>query len=155
MMFMTHGLVKRGDEIWQYAGGHAGNGVNYHSAWVKQPNSPLWRFVQRLDGFVAAEAEYTGGSMKTRPLRFEGKRLLLNIDTGATGYAGVGLLDESGRPIPGYSADDCVYINGDFLRHPVEWLGKGTDVSALAGRTVQVEIRMRGSRLYSMQFVRD
>ncbi len=155
MMFMTLGMVKRGDEIWQYSGGHAGNGINYHSAWVRHPDSPLWRFVQRMDGFVAAEAAYTGGSLKTRPLRFDGKRLLLNIDTGATGYAQVGLLDESGKPIPGYAAEDCVYINGDFLRHPVEWLGKGTDVSALAGRVVQLEIRMRAARLFAMQFTRD
>ena len=29
-------------------------------------------------------------------------------------------------------------LNGDFLDTPVEWLGKGTDVSALAGRVVQL-----------------
>jgi hypothetical protein len=152
MMFMTHGLVRRGNEIWQYAGGHAGNGTNYHSAWEKRDRSELWRFVQRLDGFVAAEAAYAGGTMTTRPLVFEGTRLRLNIDTGATGYAQVGFLDELGRPIPGYSADECVYINGDFLDTPVEWLGKGQDVSALAGRTVQLVFRMRGARLFAMQF---
>ncbi len=80
MMFMAHGMVRRGNEIWQYAGGHPGNGVHYHSAWVRQPNSPLWRFVQRRDGFVALEAAYTGGSFTTHPLRFAGRRLVLNVD---------------------------------------------------------------------------
>jgi hypothetical protein len=34
----------------------------------------------------------------------------------------------------------------------VEWLGAGTDVSALAGRPVRLVMRMRGTRLYSLQF---
>lgn len=153
MMFMTHGLARRGNEIWQYAGGHAGNGVNYHSAWVRQEDSPLWRFVQRMDGFVAAEAPYTGGEFTTHPLRFRGRKLVLNIDTGATGYAQIGFLDGAGRPIAGFSVEDCVYINGDFLQRPVEFLERGTDVSALAGKTVRLVFRMRGARLYAMQFV--
>ncbi len=154
MLFMTHGLVRRGNEIWQYVGGHAGNGIGYHSAWVKGSPSPLWRLVQRLDGFVAAEADYTGGWLVTRPLIFEGNRLVLNIDTGAVGYAQVGFLDASGAPIPGYSVDECVYINGDYLEAEVEWLKKGKDVAELAGRTVQLVFRMRGAKLYAMQFVR-
>jgi hypothetical protein len=108
--------------------------------------------VQRLDGFVAAEADYTGGTLVTRPLRFQGKRLRLNLDTGAVGYAQVGFLDEAGRPIPGYSVDECVYINGDFIDTPVEWRERGADVSALAGRVVQVIFRLRGAKLYAMQF---
>ncbi len=155
MMLLTHGMVRRGNEIWQYAGGHSGNGVNYHSAYVRHPNSPLWRFVQRMDGFVAAEADYTGGTIKTKPLVFDGRRLRLNIDTGAVGFAQVGFADEHGKPVPGYSVDDCVYINGDYLDAPVEWLGKGTDVSQLAGRTVQLVFRMRGTKLFAMQFTSD
>jgi hypothetical protein len=107
-----------------------------------------------LDGFVAAEAVYTGGMLRTRPLKFQGSRLKLNIDTGAVGYAQVGFLDEKGNPIPGYSADECVYINGDFIDTPVEWRKGGTDVSPLQGRTVQVVFRMRGTKLYAMQFAR-
>ena len=33
----------------------------------------------------------------------------------------------------GNSVEDCVYINGDYMAGPVEWLGIGTDVSKLAG----------------------
>jgi branched-chain amino acid transport system permease protein len=56
------------------------------------------------------------------------------------------------RPVAGFGLNDCVYVNGNELRYPVEWLGKGTDVSALAGQTVRIVIRMRGARLYSLQF---
>lgn len=152
MLFVAHGMVKRGNEIWQFVGGHGGSGTAYHSPYGKEKPAPLYRYVQRLDGFIAAEAAYTGGTFTTKPFRFEGNRLELNINTGAVGYAQVGFLDENGRPIPGYSVDDCVYINGDFIAEPVEWLGTGTDVSKLAGKTVQLVFRMRSAKLFAMQF---
>jgi concanavalin A-like lectin/glucanase superfamily protein len=155
MLFVAQGMVRRGDEIWQYVGGHGGGGTAYHSRHGGQNPAPLYHYVQRLDGFVAAVSEYTGGTMKSKPLRFQGNRLLLNVDTGAVGFLQVGFEDEHGRPIPGYSVDDCIYLNGDFLRTPVEWLGKGHDVSELEGRVVQLVFRMRGARLYALQFLRE
>ncbi len=155
MYFLTHGMIRRGNQIWQYVGGHAGNGIGYHSAWGQKGPWPLIRLVQRLDGFVAAEAAYTGGMLKTRPLKFQGNRLKLNLDTGAVGYAQVGLLDENGKLIPGFSVDECIYLNGDFIDTPVEWMKRGTDVSSLEGRTVQVVFRMRGTKLHAMQFAHE
>lgn len=153
-MFMVQGLVRRGNEIWQFLTGHPGNGMNYHSAIVKKPISPVYRLVQRLDGFVAAEADYRGGTLVTRPLKFQGNRLHLNINTGAVGYAQVGFQDAEGKPIPGFSLDDCIYINGDFIDTPVEWMKRGTNVSSLQGRTVRLVFRMRGAQLYALQFTR-
>jgi hypothetical protein len=152
MLFVTHGMVRRGNEIWQFVGGHGGSGTGYHSPFAKDKPAPLYRYVQRLDGFVAAEAAYTGGSFTTKPFRFEGNRLELNIATGAVGYAQVGFIDEAGNPIPGFSVDDCIYINGDYINGPVEWLKSGTDVSKLAGKTVRLVFRMRGAKLFAMQF---
>lgn len=150
--YIAHGMVRRGDEIWQYYFGTE----EYHSSMQRdKPRRGVFRVVQRLDGFVSADTPYdTTGVLVTKPLVFEGNRLVLNIDTDATGYAQVGILDENGRPIEGFSLDDCVYINGDFIEKEVEWLRKGTDVSALEGRTVQLVFRMRGSKLFAMQFVR-
>lgn len=149
--YIAHGMVRRGDEIWQYYFGTE----EYHSNLREDdPRRGVFRVVQRLDGFVSADTPYDrAGELVTRPLVFEGDRLVLNIDTEATGYAQVGILDERGRPIPGFEVDSSVYINGDFIEKEVEWLGKGTDVSELAGRTIQLVFRMRGSKLYAMQFV--
>jgi hypothetical protein len=47
-----------------------------------------------------------------------------------------------------------VYINGDFLETEVEWMGRGSDISPLDGKPVQILFRLRGARLYAMQ-VRD
>jgi hypothetical protein len=109
--------------------------------------------VQRLDGFVSAVAPYEREiTLVTRPLTFTGSRLRLNIDTGALGYAQVGLLDANGRAIPGFAPEDCVYVNVNSVAHPVEWMGRGGDVSGLAGRVVKVILRLRGASLYALQF---
>ena len=48
-------------------------------------------------------------------------------------------------------------MKGDAIDYEVEWLGSsGTprkDASALAGKTVQLVVRMRGTSLYALQFV--
>jgi hypothetical protein len=151
--YIGSGLVRRGAQIWQYSYTRS----TYHDPYVKKAPAPdtIHRLVQRVDGFVSADAPYTGGSFTTKPLRFTGNRLLLNIDTDATGYAQVGFVDDKGAPIPGFSVDDCVYINGDAIDYEVEWLvgGKGMkDVSTLAGRSVQLVVRARGTSLYALQF---
>ncbi|UCE07560.1 MAG: hypothetical protein JSW07_05870, partial [bacterium] len=150
--YIAHGMVRWGEEIWQYYFG----AVEYHSSWKnKRSQQAVYRVVQRLDGFVSMDTPYDKiGIIKTKPLNFNAKRLLLNIDTNATGYIQVGFIDKNGIPIEGFSVDECIYINGDFIDTEVEWLNMGTDVSSLAGKTVQVVFRMRGSKLYSMQFVR-
>jgi hypothetical protein len=172
--YMAHGMIRRGDEIWQY---YFGTEI-YHSTWSKDKSkSAVYRVVQRLDGFVSADTPYEReGYLITKPLIFKGNRLLLNIDTDAAGYTQVGFLDDKGEPIPGFSVDDCIYINGDFVETEVEWFpnwrefpsmeGKKIeelasykkqfrftkDLTALEGKVVQAVFKMRGSKLYSMQF---
>ena len=148
--YIAHGMVRRGREIWQYS---FGTGF-YHSPYEQdEADRGVYRLVQRLDGFVSIDAPYDReGTFTTRPLIFEGDRLELNVDTDAAGYLQVGFTDEGGRPIEGYSVDDAVYVNGDFVDTTVEWLGRGTDVSSLAGQTVRLVFRLRGVKLYAMQF---
>ncbi len=148
--YIAVGLVRRGDEIWQYFFGDE----KYHSSWEKGDRKrAVYRVVQRLDGFVSADCPYDKDALLvTKPIVFKGNRLVLNINTSGTGYAQVGFLDENGNPIDGFSVDDCVYINGDFISKEVEWMKKGKDVSELEGKIVQVVFRMRGSKLYAMQF---
>ena len=148
-VYMAQGMVRRRSEIWQYYFGEEA----YHSTWKRDLKRAVYRVVQRVDGFVSATAPYEKtGTLITKPLVFKGNRLVLNVDTGAAGYAQVGLLDEQGKLIPGFSADDCVYINGDFVETEVEWLKKGRDLSSLQGKVVQVKFQLRGASLYSMQF---
>lgn len=149
--YISYGMIKRDNQIWQYVFCEP----HYHSPWVKyEDKRAVIRLVQRLDGFVSIDSPYEKETtVVTKPLVFDGSKLTLNIDTDATGYAQVGFLDENGNPIDGFSVDDCVYINGDFISKEVEWMKKGKDVSELEGKIVQVVFRIRGSKLYAMQFV--
>ncbi len=149
--YIAQGIVRRGEELWQYYFGE----THYHSPHTEDPDGRgVYRLVQRLDGFISLDSPYGRETTAiTRPLTFTGNRLQLNVDTDAVGYLQVGFLDEQGQPIEGYTVDDCVYINGDFIAKEVDWLETGADLSPLVGRTVQVVFRMRGAKLYAMQFV--
>jgi hypothetical protein len=176
-VYLAHGMVRRGDEIWQYYFGE----TRYHSSRQKEGfKREVYRLVQRIDGFVSVDSPYgKEATLVTKAFRFEGNRLLLNLDTDAAGYIQVGFLDQDGVPVAGYSLDDCIYLNGDFTSVPVEWLqnrdaldlidgnseedflskaGKAKtskDLSSLEGKIVQLVFRMRGSKLYSMEFTTD
>ena len=151
---MANGMVRRGDEIWQYYYGT----TEYHSNYRKEDeHQAVYRVVQRVDGFVSADTPYdTLGTLTTRPLRFTGSRLTLNVDTDAAGYLQVGILDEDGVPIPSFGLDACVYVNGDFTAKEAAWLAPdgamAADVSSLAGRVVRLVFRSRGAKLYAFQF---
>ncbi len=42
-----------------------------------------------------------------------------------------------------------------FLDTPVELMTRGSDLSAPEGQTVQLVFRMRGTKLYAMQFLKE
>lgn len=125
-VYMAQGMIKRRNEIWQYYFGE----TQYHSSHFQDnPGRGVYRLIQRLDGFVSIDSPYDKeGIVITKPFTFKGDKLLLNIDTDATGYAQVGFLDEKGNPIPGWDVEDCIYINGDFINHEVEWIKNSADL---------------------------
>jgi hypothetical protein len=61
------------------------------------------------------------------------------------------LLDANGNVIPGYSKNDSAIINTDNVNQTVTW-GGSSDISALAGQTIQVKYYTKGAKLYAMQF---
>jgi len=148
--YMAHGMVRRGDEIWMYSY----NTEEYHSGRKGRPlRRGIFRTVQRVDRFVAARTPYDQpGILYSRPFVFAGNRLVLNVDTAASGELQVGLLEGNGEPIHGFGLDDCVYVNGNEQHYEVEWLGNGSNISRFAGRPVRLVIRMRGTSLYALQF---
>ena len=141
--------IRVGDELWFY---FAGLDVHHKEQSLCKSNGARGRAVLRLDGFISADAAYTGGELTTRPLTFTGDRLQLNVDTGAGGVARVEIQDESGRPLPGFAASDADEINGNYIRIQPTWNGK-PDVASLAGRPVRLRFLMRDTKLYSFRFL--
>ncbi len=80
---------------------------------------------------------------------FSGKTLVLNV--ASKGAVRVALLDESGKPVPGYSLADCDPIRTDSVRQVVSWKKK-QDVAALAGKTIRLQFELTNAKLYALQF---
>ena len=140
-----YGLIRRGDDIWQYIdeGGAHGD--------TKGRDKPrvYARVVQRLDGFVSLDAGKTSGMFVTRPIVFDGSKLVLNV--AAAGKVLVEIQDGKGKVIKGFSIADCKGVQIDAIRHVVSWKG-GSDLSKLSGKKVRLKFKMENAKLYAMQF---
>ena len=110
------------------------------------------RHTIRIDGFVSLAAPLAGGELVTRPLRFEGNQLSLNLSTSAAGSVQVEIQDLAGNPIPGYTLAEAHELYGDSLSLAAAWKGKETDVGSLVGTPVRLRFVVRDADLYSYQF---
>lgn len=116
-----------------------------------QKSAHLERLTLRLDGFASVRAPLRGGELLTRPLRFTGKELEMNYSTSAAGFVRVEVQDASGKPIRGFTLDDCPEVIGDEIERVVAWKG-GKDLSKLAGQPVRLRFVMKDADLFSIRF---
>jgi hypothetical protein len=123
----------------------------YKQAHYAQPSNRLERYTLRMDGFVSVNAPFAGGEMRTRPIRFSGSDLVLNFSTGAAGGIRVEFQDEEGKPLPGYTLEDCELLVGDIIERAVKWK-QGRDPRALVGRAVRLRFVMKDADIYSIRF---
>ncbi|MES2596583.1 MAG: hypothetical protein V4662_14655 [Verrucomicrobiota bacterium] len=142
-LFASMGIVPTSDEEMSF----------YVSTNYGIPSHQIRRYSLRTDGFASIHAGYKGGTMTTKPIRFSGEKLALNYWTSAGGIIRVELLDEAGKPIPGYAAGDCQKIIGNEIRRVVTWGGK-ENLRDLIGKTVRLRFRITDADLYSLRFER-
>jgi hypothetical protein len=144
--------IRMGDELWIYYFGTNHDHAGRVDPLAAAEQTAISRAILRLDGFIAAVADYTGGVLLTPVIRFSGSQLELNLDTGAGGFARVAILDEAGKPVPGFGFHDSDELNGNRVNLPVTWNGNA-DLSVLAGKPIRLHIRMRSAKLYAFQFM--
>lgn len=113
--------------------------------------SRLRRYTLRIDGFASAFAPLEGGELLTKPLVFDGDKLLINFSTSAGGSIGVELRDIHGEPLEGFALADCEPIFGDSLEYAVRWRGE-QDLSDLAGKPVKLRLVLRDADLFAFGF---
>jgi hypothetical protein len=118
-----------GDELYFYV---SGRGKGQVTALAKL----------RRDGFVSRDAGEKGGTLTTRPVRFGGKHLFVNLDA-PRGELRVEVLDAAGRVVLASQP-----VRGDRTRLAVGWKG-AADLSALAGRAVRFRFHLRDGSLYA------
>jgi len=150
-IYMGVGALRVGDAIYQYYGGYGFTHGEFVEMESRRDAGAAYLAVQRVDGFVSADAAYEGGSLTTPHLVFKGKCLILNIDASGSGEARIDILGEDGFPIDGFAAGDCRPILGNHAAKTVEFRN-GPDLSPLAGTPIRIRFRMRAAKLYSFRF---
>ena len=113
-------------------------------------SSEVRRYTLRLDCFVSLQAPMKGGELITKPLRFTGRELSLNFSSSAAGEVRVEIQDMDGRPLPGYSLEDCPPIFGNTVARTVVWKA-GSDVSPIAGKPIRLRILLKDANVFSLQ----
>jgi hypothetical protein len=150
MTFMGTGMVVRGDEIWQYGTGFLSRHGD-REARMKRTDGVIYRYVQRMDGFVSLDFDAAGGSCVTAPVKVEGRKLVLNVDTGALGNLRVGLFDASGAALAEFSAAQCEVLRTNSTHAVVSWKGRD-DLASIEGKTVRLALAGSRAKLYGFYF---
>jgi len=114
------------------------------------PSAHAARYTLRTDGFTAVYAPFSGGELVTKPLRFHGGTLVINVATSAAGSVRCEVQDPDGVPMPGHSLDDADEIIGDEIEREVSWRG-ATDVRSLSGKALRLRFVMKDAELFSIQ----
>ncbi|MBS3777522.1 MAG: hypothetical protein KGY70_20180 [Bacteroidales bacterium] len=134
-----------------YPGGADQLSLYVNEGYYEGKSSRIRRYTLRIDGFVSLSAPMEGGEMVTKPVIFSGDQLEINFSTSAAGSLKVELQDENGKPIPGFTLDDCPEIYGDAIERTVEW-NSNADLSKLAGKPVRMRFVLKDADLYSFRF---
>ncbi|MEA3477784.1 MAG: glycosyl hydrolase family 32, partial [Bacteroidota bacterium] len=109
--------------------------------------------VLRRDGFASMEADEEEGILLTRPVRFSGKHLFVNMD-GPGGRLYAEVCQQNGKPISGFTRDECLPISTDSTKQLVTWKD-GDSLESLAGKPVRVKFYLTNSKIYSFWVSRN
>jgi hypothetical protein len=112
----------------------------------------------RRDGFVSMDHPGTAkvqrissslppGTLITRPVRFTGRHLFVNL-AAASGDLRVEVLDDAGKTIAPFSEAACVPVRGNSTSARVIWTG-APDLAALANRPVRFKFHVTNGSLYA------
>ena len=109
--------------------------------------------MMRRDGFASMDAQEEAGTLTTRPVRFTGKYLFVNVHA-PDGELRVEVLDSQKKPIEGLTLHDCRPVSVDSTIQQVLWNG-GNDLSSVAGKPVCFRFQLRKGSLYSFWVTPD
>ena len=103
----------------------------------------------RTNGFASRRAGEQEGVLTTYPLVFQGSRLTVNA-AATKGRVAVEVLDEEGRPVAGYSREECLLQTFDSTQQKVSWIG-GQNLAPFRGKPVRLRFYLRSADLYGFQ----
>jgi hypothetical protein len=101
----------------------------------------------RRDGFASMDAGASERTLTTRPVRFGGKHLLVNLDA-PSGELRAEILDQGGAVIAPFSRENCERTRGDKTLLQVKWSG-APDLSSVSGKPVKFRFHLTNGKLYA------
>ncbi|MBM83356.1 MAG: hypothetical protein CMJ78_22570 [Planctomycetaceae bacterium] len=101
----------------------------------------------RVDGFASLSASYDGGEVTTKLFRCNGGPLEVNAKADF-GRLRAAVLDDNGKPIPGYIDKECQVIQQDGIQLSVRWQDH-VNLKALTGRPIRLRFHLENARLFS------
>ncbi|MCF7853412.1 MAG: hypothetical protein K9N51_01340 [Candidatus Pacebacteria bacterium] len=109
------------------------------------------RYSLRMDGFASVHASGRGGEFVTKPIRFDGSKLLLNFATSAAGSIRIEIQDAQGAPFDHFRLEEAPEIFGDAVDQVVPWNEKA-DLCGLCSKPVRLRFVMKDADLYAFRF---
>lgn len=132
--------VAVGDETWLYYTAI----TTTHGGAMPEKEVSIARAAWRRDGWVSLDAGAGGGVVETVAMP-PGHALEINADAGA-GEIRVEVLDQAGRPLPGYGLLESDPLRGDRVRHSVTWRGRPALPSDVP---IRLRFHLQRARLFS------
>ena len=135
------GCLVVGDQLYFYASGRRGGPAEFPDG-----DGCTGLATLRRDGFASLDTE-TEGVLTTRPVRFSGKHLFVNL-AAPSGELRVEVLDERGSVLAPFSSTNCAPLKGDATKLAVRWQG-ADDLKALIGKPVKFRFTLRRGQIFA------
>jgi hypothetical protein len=147
--------VRVGDELWLYYSCWDGDHLvwNLDGTTYYKDRTRIGRVARatlRWDGYVSVDASKQTGALLTRPFRFNGEKLTVNLRA-PMGELKAELLDPAGTVLPGFALADCTPVHGDGLELPITFTGGGR-LKQWSGKPVRLRFQLTDASLYSFRF---
>jgi hypothetical protein len=136
------GCLVVGDRLYFYCSGRAGvRGTELSGV------STTGLATLRRDGFASMDADGTEGTLTTRPVRFRGRHLFLNVDA-PEGELRAEVLDRGGNVLAPFTRAGCTPVRGDTTRQAVRWR-EAADLARVAGQPVRFRFYLSSGKLFA------
>ena len=145
-----------GDKLHFYYGAFQGNEAHRggNEMWSGMyANAATGLATLRRDGFASLDAGEKTGTLTTRPLRFQGQHLFVNLDA-PRGELRVEVLTLDGKPYGPFTAENCVPLSCDSTRQRVTWRG-AESLARASGKNVRLRFTLTGGSLYAFWVTPD
>ena len=126
----------------------------------KNPDAGVGVAKIKRDRYVGLYAGEKVGTVTTNLMRLthhggsRPERGILTLNAGATGGSvRIELIDETGKTIPGYSAEECLPMNCDGVDHIIRWKNQRS-LYPVIGKPLRMRFYLENATIYGFQVLR-